>query len=415
MGLVCAPLTLIGVIWISPFLLLVLFIWAICYDLFKSELPPGIDQPLKLRFYHSLLVIAAVLGRILEKLGICSDISLLRFLLDGIPPQWRDSKLLIRDLKFAEVPVRVYQAKAPSVGQRRGVLYFHGGAGTLGSINAFERVCRYIARETDSVVVSVGYRLAPEYLYPSQYWDCLNATIHFMRNVEDYQVDPARIILCGDSCGANFATAICQILVSRTDLPKIRAQVLIYPGLQGLDFYLPSYQQNRAVPILFRDRVVYLCLRYLSKDTSVVEDVLKGSHVPEDMKLKYKKWISADNIPEEFKIRGYKPQKPPSYTYKHDVHEVVKQMLEVMFSPLLAEDAIVSQLPESYILTCEFDVLRDDGLLYKKRLEDNGVRVTWYHNEDGFHGVLTLFGYGIFSFPSAKKILDNTVNFIKKL
>uniref|UniRef100_A0A8C0QID3 Alpha/beta hydrolase fold-3 domain-containing protein n=1 Tax=Chelonoidis abingdonii TaxID=106734 RepID=A0A8C0QID3_CHEAB len=316
MGLVCASLTLIGVIWISPFLLPVLFIWAICYDLFKSEL-------------------------ILEKLGICSDISLLRFMLDGIP-LWRDSKLLIRDLKFAEVPVRVYQAKAPSVGQRRGVLYFHGGAGTLGSIN--------------------------------------------------YQVDPARIILCGDSCGANFATAICQILVSRTDLPKICAQVLIYPGLQGLDFYLPSYQQNCSVPILFRDRVVYLCLRYLSKDTSVVEDVLKSSHVPEDMKLKYKKWISADNIPEEFKIRGYKPQKPPSYKYKHDVHEVIKQVLEVKFSPLLAEDAIVSQLPESYILTCEFDVLRDDGLLYKKRLEDNGVRVTWYHNEDGFHGVLTLFG-----------------------
>ncbi|CAM4575665.1 unnamed protein product [Lepidochelys kempii] len=169
MGFVCAPLTLIGVIWISPFLLPVLFIWAICYDLFKSELPPGIDQPLKLRFYHSLLLLTAVLGRILEKLGICSDISLLRFMLDGIPP-WRDSKLLIRDLKFAEVPMRVYQAKAPSVGQRRGVLYFHGGAGTLGSINAFERVCRYLARETDSVVVSVGYRLAPEYLYPSQYW-----------------------------------------------------------------------------------------------------------------------------------------------------------------------------------------------------------------------------------------------------
>uniref|UniRef100_A0A8C4W7B4 Alpha/beta hydrolase fold-3 domain-containing protein n=1 Tax=Gopherus evgoodei TaxID=1825980 RepID=A0A8C4W7B4_9SAUR len=368
------------------------------------------------------------LGRILEKLGICSDISLLRFLLDGIPPKWRDSKLLIRDLKFAEVPVRVYQAKAPSVGQRRGVLYFHGGAGTLGSIKVAYSLLmplqlnikygnKIFVMASLKIIISLifSYRLAPEYLYPSQYWDCLNATIHFMRNVEDYQVDPARIILCGDSCGANFATAICQILVSRTDLPKIRAQVLIYPGLQGLDFYLPSYQQNRAVPILFRDRVVYLCLRYLSKDTSVVEDVLKGSHVPEDMKLKYKKWISADNIPEEFKIRGYKPQKPPSYTYKHDVHEVVKQMLEVMFSPLLAEDTIVSQLPESYILTCEFDVLRDDGLLYKKRLEDNGVRVTWYHNEDGFHGVLTLFGYGIFSFPSAKKILDNTVNFIKKL
>uniref|UniRef100_A0A8C8VKY8 Alpha/beta hydrolase fold-3 domain-containing protein n=1 Tax=Pelusios castaneus TaxID=367368 RepID=A0A8C8VKY8_9SAUR len=346
---------------------------------------------------------------IFEKLGICSDLRLLRLIFDGLP-LWRDSKLLIRDLKFDEVPVRVYQAKAPSAGQRKGVLYFHGGAGVLGSL-----MCRYIARETDSVVVSVGYRLAPEYLYPSQYWDCLSATIHFMRNLEDYQVDPASIIICGDSCGANFATAICQILVNRTDLPKVRAQVLIYPGLQGLDFYLPSYQQNHSVPLLFQDRVVYFCLRYLSKDTSVVEDVLKSSHVPEDMKLKYKKWISADNIPEEFKIRSYKPPELPLYQYKHDIHDVSKQMLEVMFSPLLAEDAIICHLPECYILTCEFDVLRDDGLLYKKRLEDNGIRVSWYHNENGFHGILAFFGYGIFSFPSAKKMLDNIVNFIKTI
>uniref|UniRef100_A0A8C3SR28 Alpha/beta hydrolase fold-3 domain-containing protein n=1 Tax=Chelydra serpentina TaxID=8475 RepID=A0A8C3SR28_CHESE len=411
MGFVCAPLTLIGVIWISPFMLPILFIWAILPPLFPKIQPITASYSPHILCNLKDLGLSAVInfeslsfeqGRILEKLGICSDISLLRFMLDGIPP-WRDSKLLIRDLKFAEVPVRVYQAKAPSSGQRRGVLYFHGGAGTLGSFWNLKAIC------------ILNYRLAPEYLYPSQYWDCLNATIHFMRNVEDYQVDPARIIICGDSCGANFATAICQILVSRTDLPKVRAQVLIYPGLQGLDFYLPSYQQNRSVPILFQDRVIYFCLRYLNKDTSVVEDVLKSSHVPEDMKLKYKKWISADHIPEEFKIRGYTPQRLLSYKYKHEVHEVIKQLLEVMFSPLLAEDAIVCQLPESYILTCEFDVLRDDGLLYKKRLEDNGVRVSWYHNEEGFHGVLAFFGYGIFSFPSAKKILDNTVKFIKKL
>uniref|UniRef100_A0A8B9PY04 Alpha/beta hydrolase fold-3 domain-containing protein n=1 Tax=Apteryx owenii TaxID=8824 RepID=A0A8B9PY04_APTOW len=340
------------------------------------------------------------------------DLSLLRFVSDGIPP-WRDSKLLIKDLKVDEVPLRIYQPKQPPTGKRRGILYFHGGAGTFGSISKKSAICRYIARECNSVVVSVGYRLAPEHPYPGQYFDCLNATLYFMRNLEEYHVDPTLIIIGGDSCGANFATVICQILLNKRDLPKVRAQVLIYPGLQGLDFHLPSYQQNASVPILVPKLVIYLGLRYLNKNTSFLDDILQNCYVPDSMKLKYKKWVSADNIPDKFKIRGYKPQK--STSYKPEVHEAVKELLTTTFSPLLAEDSIICQLPQSYIVTCEFDVLRDDGLLYKKRLEDNGVQVSWYHSESGFHGVLGFFGYGIFSFLSGKKIMDNIVNYINSL
>ncbi|KFP22296.1 Arylacetamide deacetylase-like 4, partial [Egretta garzetta] len=304
-------------------------------------------------------------------------------------------KLLIKDLLVDEVPLRIYQPKWPPAGKRRGILYFHGGAGTFGSIRAFERICRYIAKKCNSVVVSVGYRLAPEHPYPGQYYDCLNATLYFMRNLEEYNVDPALII------------------ISKRDLPKVRAQVLLYPGLQGLDFHLPSYQQNASVPILFRKLVIYFCFRYLNKEPSGLEDVLQNCHVPESMKQKYKKWISADIIPDEFKIRGYVPQK--STSFKPEVHEAIKEILAITFSPLLAEDSIICQLPEAYIVTCEFDVLRDDGLLYKKRLEDNGVQVTWYHSESGFHGILAFFGYGIFSFLSGKKIMDSTVNYINSL
>uniref|UniRef100_A0A672TZK9 Alpha/beta hydrolase fold-3 domain-containing protein n=1 Tax=Strigops habroptila TaxID=2489341 RepID=A0A672TZK9_STRHB len=353
----------------------------------------------------------SIRSKILQKLGICSDLSLLRIVLDGIPP-CRDSRLLIKDLKVDEVPLRIYQPKWPPTGKRRGILYFHGGAGTFGSIT-FERICRYMAKKCNSVVVSVGYRLAPEHPYPGQYFDCLNATLYFMRNLEEYHVDPALIILSGDSCGANFATVICQILLNKRDLPKVRAQVLLYPGLQGLDFQLPSYQQNASVPVLFRKLVVYFCFRYLNKEPSVLEDVIQNRHVPESMKQKYKKWVSADIIPDKFKMRDYVPQKPTSY--KPEVHEAIKEILAITFSPLLAEDSIIRQLPECYILTCEFDVLRDDGLLYKKRLEDNGVQVTWYHSESGFHGILSFFGYGIFSFLTGKKIMDSTVNFINSL
>uniref|UniRef100_A0A8D0EQM7 Alpha/beta hydrolase fold-3 domain-containing protein n=1 Tax=Strix occidentalis caurina TaxID=311401 RepID=A0A8D0EQM7_STROC len=356
-------------------------------------------------------VVIPALGKILEKLGICSDLSLLRAVLDGIPPR-RDSKLLIKDLKVDEVPLRIYQPKWPPTGKRRGILYFHGGAGTFGSITRVGiHISSLLLLCTPSFLEI--YRLAPEHPYPGQYFDCLNATLYFMRNLEEYHVDPALIIISGDSCGANFATVICQILLNKRDLPKVRAQVLLYPGLQGLDFHLPSYQQNASVPMLFRKLVIYFCFRYLNKEPSVLEDVLQNCHVPESMKQKYKKWISADIIPDEFKIRGYVPQK--SISYKPEVHEAIKEILAITFSPLLAEDSIICQLPESYIVTCEFDVLRDDGLLYKKRLEDNGIQVTWYHSESGFHGILAFFGYGIFSFLSGKKIMDSTVNYINSL
>ncbi|NXY86767.1 ADCL4 protein, partial [Alcedo cyanopectus] len=397
---------------ISPVLMPALVLGGLLYDLCHSETPPGIEQPLKLRLFHSLLITVMILGKLLEKLGICSDLVLLRVMLNGIPP-WRDPHLLIKDLKVGEVPVRIYQPKWPPTGKRRGILYFHGGAGTFGSISAFERVCRCMAKSCNSVVVSVGYRLAPEHPYPGQYSDCLSATLYFMRNLGEYHVDPALLIIGGDSCGANFATAICQTLLDRRDLPRVRAQVLLYPGLQGLDFHLPSYQQNASVPILFRKLVIYFCFRYLNKEPSALEDVLQNCHVPQSMRQRYKKWVSADMVPEKFKSRGYVPQK--STSFKPEVHEVIKEILSPRFSPLLAEDSVICQLPESYIVTCEFDVLRDDGLLYKKRLEDNGVPVTWYHSENGFHGILAFFGYGVFSFLSGKRIMDGVVNYINSL
>uniref|UniRef100_A0A8C8S458 Alpha/beta hydrolase fold-3 domain-containing protein n=1 Tax=Pelusios castaneus TaxID=367368 RepID=A0A8C8S458_9SAUR len=405
-----ALLVLVLAVFIAAFILLV--VGTIYFDLSNSEIPPGVDQPVKLRIIHSVLIGTAVLGKIFEKLGLCSQVGFVRNM-RWVKKFGKDPKLFIKDLKFGTVPVRVYQPRAPSAGQRRGVIFFHGGGWIFGSIDTHETLCRYIARESESVVVSVEYRLAPEHTYPAQYEDCLTATTHFMKTAEDYGVDPACIIVSGDSAGGNLAAAVCQTLISRPDLPKIHAQVLIYPCLQAIDFNLPSYQQNCSVPLLFRERTAFYVLQYLKGDASFLEDVLEGSHMPVDVKLKFRKWLSADNIPKEFKVRGYKSQVLTAGS--NEVYEAVKKICEPTFSPLLADDAIVRQLPESFILTCEYDVLRDDGLLYKKRLEDSGVPVIWYHIENGFHGILSLFNHGRLSFPSGKRGLDSIVNFLRRL
>uniref|UniRef100_A0A8D2N6L7 Alpha/beta hydrolase fold-3 domain-containing protein n=1 Tax=Zonotrichia albicollis TaxID=44394 RepID=A0A8D2N6L7_ZONAL len=371
---------------------------------FKEQIPSDVDQPAKLRLYHCLYTLMDILVSL-----SCSGILGFSEKEKRGLPAWQDSQLFIKDLHFDGVPMRIYLPREPSASKRRGVIFIHGGCGIFGSImlifNSFNSlICTYVILN----YFLMGY--TPEFRYPAQTLECLSATVHFLKTADTYGVDPARIVVCGDSVGGTFATSVCQELVHRTDIPKIRAQVLIYPFLQALNFNLPSHQKNAAVPFLLRERAVHFILKYLNKDCSLKEPMLAGSHVPETINLKYRKWISPDLIPDEFKV-GYKPPLPTLFLPQ--VHEEVQELFEPRVSPLLAEDAVVCALPDTCIVTCEHDVLRDDGLLYKKRLEDNNVHVTWHHVEKGFHAALGFFGYGIFSFPSSNTIINHAVDFIK--
>uniref|UniRef100_A0A8B9N4M8 Alpha/beta hydrolase fold-3 domain-containing protein n=1 Tax=Accipiter nisus TaxID=211598 RepID=A0A8B9N4M8_9AVES len=150
------------------------------------------------------LMLLVVNAKNLESLGIFEEHILIRLIGDRLPA-CRDSKLFIKDLHFDEVPVRIYLPRLQSASKRREVIFFHGGCGM-----AYERTCRYFARKSNSVVVSVGYRLAPEHPYPTQFKDCLTAIIHFMRTAQDYGVDPSRIITCGDSSDGTLTAAVAQ-------------------------------------------------------------------------------------------------------------------------------------------------------------------------------------------------------------
>ncbi|XP_053226080.1 arylacetamide deacetylase-like 4 [Podarcis raffonei] len=400
------------ILYMTIFIHFMLLAWGVYYRLTRPYLPQGISGRANLILADFVVGYGYVLGAFLEKLGICRKHIFLRVMYDAIPTR-KDSKLIRKDLVFDGVPVRVYWPKTPAAGNRRGIIYLHGGAGLIGSIQVYEKVCRFIAHQSDSVVMSVGFRLAPEHLYPVPVLDCLTAAIHFLKNAEEYGVDPNCIAIAGDSSGGTFAAAVCQELVTREDLPRLRAQVLIYPFLQAVDFDLPSYQQNQSVPPLFRKRVVKFGSTYITGKEINVDPVIKGAHIPPDVREKYRKWISADNIPEEFKARGYVPNAPAPFS--EEIYEQHKRGLEARFAPLLAEDDIIRQLPETFLLTCEYDVLRDDGLLYKKRLEDNGVPVTHHHLTDAGHAGLSIFGWGPFEFPSSKKCLQHMVQFLKVL
>ncbi|XP_054857814.1 arylacetamide deacetylase-like 4 [Eublepharis macularius] len=377
----------------------------------RVGIPVGIFESCKYALAAVYIDAFFLLGSVLETLGICSQIKFVRLSVMLCALQ-TDRNLHIRDERFGNVPVRIYEPKHSYTEPRRCVIYIHGGVAMIGTIRAYAAVCRRLALRSETMVVNIGFRLGPEHSHPAQLEDCLSAVVYLLKEARNYGVDPNRIILAGDSSGGTLVSLVSQNLLPRKDIPKIQAQLLIYPFFQTLDVMLPSYQQNRFAPILCRERAIKLAVRFMTGEMVDIKGVMKNAHVPDDIAVKYRKWISADNIPDEFKKRGYVPIVPAPFSKK--LYKIAELSLQPTFCPLLAEDDIVRQLPETFLLTCEYDVLRDDGLLYKKRLEDNGVPVTWLHLKKGFHGIMFNNDLMFFQYKEAEHAMKHIVDFIQR-
>ena len=96
----------------------------------------------------------------------------------------------------------------------------------LGSIESFDTVVRALANASGAIVVSVGYRLAPEAPFPAGLEDCLCAVRWLAANAAELGADPDRLAIAGDSAGGNLATVVARRLRGEVEL---RMQALIYP------------------------------------------------------------------------------------------------------------------------------------------------------------------------------------------
>ncbi|XP_042551585.1 arylacetamide deacetylase-like 4 [Dipodomys spectabilis] len=404
-------IALLGILLTVGYILVLGFsLWILIEYWTVIDVPPAIVHTMKFRILHSFGHLIFTWGCILEKLRICSMPRFCQFALHLLPI-WKDPRVVVTNLRFGTIRVRLFQPKAVSSCPRRGVIFYHGGAAVIGSLDVYHNTCSFMALKTDSVVLSVGYRKLPDYHHPVSFRDCLNATIHFLKTLDTYGVDPSRVVVSGDSFGAIIVAFVSQALVGRTDIPKLRGQILVYPALQGINLQLPSHQQNKNVPIPLTEVMTVLC-RYFTIDSSWKDALLKGACVPPHIWEKYKKWLSADNLPERFR---YKYQAEFPALFNEDAYLETRHAFEVEYVPLIADDQIIAQLPGALIVTCEWDSFRDDGLLYKKRLEDQGVPVTWYHAEDGFHGCLPFFTKIIFNFPCCEKVMSAIVKYLREI
>ncbi|XP_041824303.1 neutral cholesterol ester hydrolase 1-like [Melanotaenia boesemani] len=362
-------------------------------------LPSGVCEPWKLMLLDALFRSFMKASDVAHALGMCHRVHLLNKVVSWVEVvEARScSTVHVTDTQLGGVPTRVFQPKNGKK-LKRGVLYFHGGGWALGSgrMRSYDHLCRKMAEDLDAVIMSVDYRLAPEAVFPDQYHDALAASRAFLSAevLQRYSVDPERVCVSGDSAGGNLAAGVAQELGSDETLKvKFKAQALIYPVLQALDFYTPSYQQNQAVPILYRPIMARFWLQYLGADPSMEPILLANNHSSLDQlgvsattrsKLNWTSLLPAErrkNFQPVFKDTG-----------SPDVVAKVPALMDVRAAPLLAEQGTLGRTPKAYVMTCEFDVLRDDGLMYARRLQDAGVAVTSDHYEDGFHGCM-VFAY----------------------
>ena len=227
----------------------------------------------------------------------------------------------------AQVPVRVYTPEG--TGPFPVLSWFHGGGWVLGNLDTADATARYLAVEAGCVVVSVGYRLAPEAKFPVPLDDCFAATEWISQNAASISADTNKIAVGGDSAGGNLAAAVALRARDQRG-PSLALQLLVYP-VMARDFNTASYLQNGEGYMLTTDGMKWFWDHYLRNDADA------------------------------------------SNPYA---------------APAASKD--LSGLPPALVITAEFDPLRDEGEAYAQRLKTAGVATTSSRYDGMLHGFFTM-------------------------
>ena len=153
----------------------------------------------------------------------------------------------------AMIPVRVYTPSG--TGPFPVAVYFHGGGWVISSINGYDSSCRALCNAANTVIVSVGYRLAPENKFPAAHEDCYAATQYVMSNAASMGGDPAKVAVVGESAGGNLASAVCLMAHDRGGKMPVY-EVLVYP-VTDTSLAYPSVEENKNAKPLNKAMLVW--------------------------------------------------------------------------------------------------------------------------------------------------------------
>jgi acetyl esterase len=235
----------------------------------------------------------------------------------------------IREVNADGIAARLYR---PNDRKDLGLLvFYHGGGWVLGSMNTHDDVCRKLALAMGHAVMSVDYRLAPEFAFPEPLNDCIVALRWAHANAAQLGIDATRIAVGGDSAGGNLAAVVANL----QPVP-LKFQMLIYPVTDATRSS-QSYKDNGEGYRLTAAGMKWFCDHYVSGSIGT----------PTDPRV----------------------------------------------SPLFADATTLASAPPAIVITAEYDPLRDEGEQYAHRLIEAGVACSLTRYYGQVHGFFSMSQY----------------------
>jgi acetyl esterase len=210
------------------------------------------------------------------------------------------------------------------------VMFFHGGGWVLGDFGTHRRLVHELAVGAGAAVVFPEYSRSPEVRFPVANEEAYFVTKYVAEHAKNLNLDATRMAVAGDSVGANMATVVC-ILANERGGPKISGAVLFFP-VTNADFDTATYKQFAEGYFLTRDSMQWMWDNYAPGDT----------------------------------------RRNP------------------LASILQLGDDRLRAMPPTFLLTCEFDVLRDEGEWFAHKLLAAGVPVTAMRALGAIHACVSL-------------------------
>lgn len=210
------------------------------------------------------------------------------------------------------------------------LVWLHGGGWVLGSIETHDALCRFLCKDGPLLVVAVDYRLAPESRSPAQQQDVLDALRWTAASIIGHGGDPDHIIIGGDSAGGNLA-ALAALAIRDSGGLALAGQLLVYPVTDHPTDARPSYGANGDYGL-----------------------------TKEDMEWFWRLWLADGASPD-----------PTT-------------------APLRAS---LEGLPPAWVVTAEYDVLKDEGDEFAAKLATAGVDVEYECVPGMMHGFFSVAGF----------------------
>ncbi|UYP46925.1 Acetyl esterase [Candidatus Lokiarchaeum ossiferum] len=229
------------------------------------------------------------------------------------------------------------------------IIFFHGGGYVIGSVKVFDRLCRKMARDLEAIIISVDYRLAPEYKYPDAPNDGWTAVQWVFAQYKKFHINLSQIYVMGESAGGGISAVMTY--KSRDDENiSLAGQIMVCPWLDGNFDAYPSMRKFENGYILSYSLMEFFRDAYKNNDD---------------------------------------------------------ELNDIDFSPVLLEDC--TNLPPTFLITASHDPLRDQGYAFAQKLHTAGNQLIFKNYQPTAHGFLSAHN----SLPMGKEMYADVISTIK--